>query len=113
MTRRDIDPSDIQAIVKTAFGSLDSASYMLLRVVEPSAARQWLRALTPTSLADGRVDEAYQIAFTAAGLRELNVDQEIMKGFSPEFVEGMAGNENRSRRLGDIGENSPQKWSWG
>jgi deferrochelatase/peroxidase EfeB len=113
MTRRDIDTSDIQAIVKTAFGSLNAASYMLLRVVEPSAARQWLRALAPASIANGRVDETYQIAFTAAGLRELGVKKEIIKGFSPEFVEGMAGNENRSRRLGDIGENAPQQWSWG
>jgi deferrochelatase/peroxidase EfeB len=113
MTRRDIDTNDIQAIVKTAFGSLNAASYMLLRVVEPSAARQWLRALEPASLANGRVDEAYQIAFTAAGLRELGVGEEIMDGFAPEFVEGMAGDENRSRRLGDIGENDPQQWRWG
>jgi deferrochelatase/peroxidase EfeB len=113
MTRRDIDTKDIQAIVKTAFGSLNAASYMLLRVVDAAAARQWLRVLAPASLADGRVDEAYQIAFTAAGLRELGVDKEIMKGFSPEFAEGMAGDKNRSRRLGDIGENAPQKWRWG
>ena len=25
----------------------------------------------------------------------------------------MAGDENRSRRLGDIGENAPEKWHWG
>ena len=37
----------------------------------------------------------------------------IMQRFSPEFVEGMAGDENRSRRLGDIGENAPEKWCWG
>jgi deferrochelatase/peroxidase EfeB len=113
MTRRDIDTRDMQAIVKTAFGSLNAASYMLLRVVEPAAARQWLRALAPASVADGRVDEAYQVAFTAAGLRKLGVDEKIMTGFSPEFVEGMAGDNNRSRRLGDIGENDPEKWSWG
>jgi deferrochelatase/peroxidase EfeB len=113
MTRRDIDTNDIQAIVKTAFSSLNAASYMLLRVVDPDAARQWLRVLAPTSLADGQVDEAYQIAFTAAGLRELGVDDEIMDGFSPEFAEGMAGCKNRSRRLGDIGENAPEKWRWG
>jgi deferrochelatase/peroxidase EfeB len=125
MTRRDIDTSDIQAIVKTGFGSLTAASYMLLRVVEPSAARQWLRALAPASIKrpdevkktiDGENrngDEAYQIAFTAAGLQKLGADEKIMAGFSPEFVEGMAGDKNRSRRLGDIGENDPQKWSWG
>jgi deferrochelatase/peroxidase EfeB len=113
MTRRDIDTKDIQAIVKTAFGSLNAANYMLLRVVDPSAARRWLRALAPASLADGLVDEAYQIAFTAAGLRKLGVEETIMERFSPEFVEGMAADENRSRRLGDIGVNAPAEWEWG
>ena len=36
-----------------------------------------------------------------------------MQRFAPEFVEGMAGNENRSRRLGDIGANAPANWNWG
>ena len=36
-----------------------------------------------------------------------------MKRFSPEFVEGMAGSANRSRRLGDTGANAPANWSWG
>jgi len=80
-----------------------------------TAAMIHLRSLAaaPASVANGRVDEAYQIAFTAAGLRELGVGEKIMDGFSPEFIEGMAGNENRSRRLGDIGENDPEKWCWG
>ena len=125
MTRRDIDTADIQAIAKTGFGSLTAASYVLLRVVESGAARRWLRGLAPTSLAkpsDVKTTldvekttgtETYQLAFTAAGLRELGVDESIMQRFSPEFVEGMAGDENRSLRLGDIGENAPEKWCWG
>ena len=120
MTRRDIDTSDIQAIVKAGFESLTAASYMLLRVGEPHPARQWLRSLAPTRLADlssngakKRVGEAYQVAFTASGLLALGVDRIIVERFSPEFVEGMAGAENRSQRLGDIGENAPPKWDWG
>jgi deferrochelatase/peroxidase EfeB len=116
MTRREIDKADIQAIAKTAFDSLKGASYMLLRVGEPQAARRWLRDLAPASLADisaGRVDETCQIAFTAAGLRALGVDDAILQRFSPEFVEGMASSDNRSRRLGDTGANAPAKWQWG
>jgi deferrochelatase/peroxidase EfeB len=119
MTRRDIDTKDIQAIAKAGFESLTAASYMLLRVGEPQPARQWLRSLNPTRLFDlsdngvkKPVDEACQIAFTASGLLALDVDQIILDRFSPEFVEGMAG-ENRSRRLGDIGENAPPEWDWG
>ena len=52
MIRPEVDSSDVQAIAWTAFGSLKGASYMLLRVVEPHAARQWLRGLAPASLHD-------------------------------------------------------------
>jgi deferrochelatase/peroxidase EfeB len=125
MTRRDIDTADIQAIVKTAFDSLKGASYMLLRVVEPHAARQWLRDLAPARLKrpeelkkkidseNEDAEDTYQIAFTASGLRALGVCKTIVERFSPEFVEGMACDENRSRRLGDIGANAPANWKWG
>src|SRR5258708_39026038 len=116
MTRSEIDTADIQAIAKTAFDSLKYASYVLLRVGESDLARRWLRNLAPASileLSGGRVEEAYQIAFTAAGLLALGIDKTIVRGFSPEFVEGMAGDENRSRRLGDTGANAPAKWKWG
>lgn len=120
MKRRYIDRNDIQAIAWTGFGSLNGASYVLLRVSESRSALQWLRALRPTSLADlsadgvkKRLDEAIQIAFTARGLRALGVDEAIVQRFSPEFVEGMGCDENRSRRLGDIGANAPANWDWG
>jgi deferrochelatase/peroxidase EfeB len=125
MTRRDIDAGDIQAITKTAFDALKGASYMLLRVVEPHTARRWLRDLAPTRLKrpeeleekidieNEHAEDIYQIAFTASGLLALEIHKTIVERFSPEFVEGMAGDENRSRRLGDIGANAPEKWLWG
>src|SRR5580698_1721091 len=116
--RSEIDSSDVQAIAWTGFDSLKGASYMLLRVSEPRAARQWLRGLAPASLGDllvdgmkRKIDETCQIAFTAAGLRALGVDETIVQAFSPEFVEGMTGSENRSQRLGDTGANAPANWS--
>jgi deferrochelatase/peroxidase EfeB len=120
MNRRYIERTDIQALVWTGFGSLRGATYLLLRIVEPHFARGWLRGLNPTSIADLsadgvklHVDEATQIAFTATGLRALGIDETIVQRFSPEFVEGMASDENRSRRLGDIGANAPANWDWG
>jgi deferrochelatase/peroxidase EfeB len=120
MTRRDIDASDIQAIARTAFGRLNGAVYLLLRVADAGSARAWLRALRPTSLADlsnGGVktflEEAVQIAVTAAGLRALGVGEQIVQRFAPEFVQGMASDENRSQRLGDVGANAPSNWLWG
>src|SRR5215813_3824219 len=99
--RSNIDAADIQAIAKTAFDSLDGARYMLLRVSDPAAARRWLRGLSPTSVSDlaERKAEAYQVAVTAAGLRTLGIGEDILRDFSPEFVDGMAASDNRSRRL--------------
>jgi deferrochelatase/peroxidase EfeB len=53
-----------------------------------------------------------QVAFTVDGLKALRVPNEAMAGFAPEFLAGMS-EESRSRRLGDVGENAPAKWSWG
>ena len=47
------------------------------------------------------------------GLRKLALDETILDGFSAEFLSGMCGDENRSRRLGDVGANSPEGWLWG
>ena len=116
MFRRDVDRPDIQAFAYTAFGSLTGAAYLLLRVVDPSAARRFLGALSLASVADlerATLAEATQCAITAAGLRALGVAEAVVQRFDPEFVEGMAGDPNRSLRLGDIGANAPERWAWG
>ncbi|MBV9287531.1 MAG: peroxidase [Hyphomicrobiales bacterium] len=120
MTRRDVDRSDIQAIAYTAFGKLTGAAYVLLRVIDAPAARRFLAALKLASVADlktgaepAELAEATQCAATAAGLRALGVAESLVQRFNPEFVEGMAGSANRSRRLGDIGANAPDRWTWG
>jgi len=37
----------------------------------------------------------------------------VVEEFSDEFRDGMAGDPNRSRRLGDVGPDSPAHWYWG
>jgi deferrochelatase/peroxidase EfeB len=116
MFRRDVDHSDIQAFAYTGFGSLSGAAYLFLRVADAPSARVFLGDLKIASiddLAPANLAEATQCAITAAGLRALGVDESVVSRFNPEFVEGMAGNPNRSRRLGDIGANAPDKWTWG
>ncbi|WP_159982554.1 MULTISPECIES: peroxidase [unclassified Novosphingobium] len=116
MSAAATETGDIQAIVDRGFGSLRAARYLLLRVIDPAAARAWLRSLTVTSLAEAkshRVSCVDQIAFTAAGLRALGFAPDDIPGFAPEFLDGMAGDERRSHRLGDAGENAPQYWNWG
>ena len=116
MFRRDVERPDIQAFAYTGFGSLSGAAYLLLRVVDAPSARGFLGELKIASIEDleqAKLAEATQCAITAAGLRALGVDESVVSRFNPEFVEGMAGNPNRSRRLGDIGANAPDKWTWG
>ncbi len=110
------EAADIQALVDRGFNSLPGACFLLLRIDDAALARPWLRSLDVTSLAQARAarqPQACQIAFTAAGLRALGVEVTPAAGFDPQFIDGMAGDERRSHRLGDEGANAPANWQWG
>lgn len=110
-----VEFADIQGLVRFGYGALTEASFHLLRIRDRAAARLWL-ASAPVSNAvalSQAPDTALQVAFTADGLRSLGLAEDILAGFSAEFCSGMAGEENRSLRLGDVGANSPQHWEWG
>ena len=111
-----IDLHDIQAIVRSGFGKLAGCCYLLLRVVDAKPARAWLRTQHAASIGDlasGFLEDVVQIALTAAGLRALGIQDDVISSFSAEFVTGMADDPSRSRRLGDIGGNAPANWQWG
>ena len=110
-----VDFADIQGLVRFGYGALTEAAFLLLRIRDASAARAWL-ASAPISNAVAlpqSPDKTLHVAFTCEGLRSLGVADEVLTGFSAEFYSGMTGDENRSRRLGDLGTNSPQYWDWG
>jgi deferrochelatase/peroxidase EfeB len=112
--RNELD--DIAALVRTGFGDLGGAAYLLLRIADPARARAWLagqRVASAADLAAGHLDQALQIAFTARGLAALGIEGERIETFAPEFLDGIAGDERRSSRLGDIGANAPARWQWG
>ncbi len=116
MTRAaQIDFADIQGIVRFGYRALTEASFLLLRIRDAAAVRQWLAAAPVTNAVELATapDTALQVAFTCEGLRALGCAEEILDGFSAEFYAGMAGDESRSRRLGDTGANSPRYWTWG
>jgi Dyp-type peroxidase family len=113
--KSQVDYHDIQGIVRFGYPRMTEACYFLVTINAPSAARAWLNnALITTAV---KLDEppktALQIAFTREGLEFLEVPQKVIDGFSAEFVSGMSADTNRSRRLGDIGANSPSNWKWG
>ena len=110
-----IDYRDVQGLVRFGYGHLPEACFLLLRVERAAAARSWL-ATVPISTAEELAEPpltALQIAFTSDGLRALGVPASIVGRFSPEFLTGVSGEDSRSRRLGDVGANSPTRWQWG
>ena len=118
MNNTAVDFSDVQGLVRFGYGKIRGASYALLRVKNSGAACAWLQtALRSDAIVTAEEQprapaSALQVAFTAAGLEAIGIPQTIVQGFSPEFFGGI-GNQNRSRRLGDIEANAPGKWEWG
>ena len=106
---------DIQAILRFGHGHLTAAAFWLLRIADPAAAREWLGRAPVTSAGSRNPlpNTALQVAFSAEGLRALGLPEAVTAGFSDEFNAGMAGDESRSRRLGDVGDNAPSLWRWG
>jgi len=110
-----VDYSDVQGLVRFGHARMTDACYFLVNIKQTAAARQWL-ATAPVTTAvtlNPPPKTALQVAFTRQGLEALRVPQSVVAGFSPEFIAGMASDENRSRRLGDVATNSPANWRWG
>src|SRR5260370_5048940 len=110
-----VDYNDVQGLVRFGFGKMTEACYYLLNVKNAPAARAWLTTAPITTAVEMNPppETALQIAFTRQGLEALGVPGKVIAGFSSEFISGMAGDESRSRRLGDSGANSPIRWRWG
>jgi len=106
---------DIQGLLRFCFKHHTEAVFLLLKVRDAAAARQWLGQVQVTSSVslDPLPKTVLQVALTSAGMRALGVGADVVSGFSEEFLEGMAGDPNRTRRLGDVGENAPDRWDWG
>lgn len=115
MTPRIPEADDVQALAESGFSSLTAACFLLLRVRDAAAARTWLRTAPVTTAAALRqyLPTALQVALSAPGLRALGMPEQVLAGFSAEFLSGMADDPARSRRLGDVGANAPQGWAWG
>lgn len=110
-----VEYGDVQGLVRFGHAHMTEACYFLLNIRNPSAARLWLSSAPVTSAvtATPLPKTALQVAFTRPGLEALSVPPRVIAGFSAEFIAGIASDENRSRRLGDIGRNSPAHWRWG
>lgn len=109
------DFDDMQALVRFGHGHLKESRFLLLSIEDKQHAGRWLQD-SPVSSAtrqEERPTSALQIAFTPAGLAKLGLAEEVLSQFSDEFLVGVNGDENRSRRLGDINCSAPCHWQWG
>jgi deferrochelatase/peroxidase EfeB len=107
--------NDIQALARFGHGGLKEARFLLLQIVNAEQACQWL-SVAPVNSAEwteSPPETALQIALSAEGLRTLCIDEDVLEGFSEEFIVGMVGDRSRSRRLGDVADNAPEHWTWG
>ncbi len=114
-TSAEFEFDDLQALVRYGHGKLSETCFMLLDIVDADAAKKWLSTAPVTSsvAGDGPPSTALQVAFSVDGLRALGLGEALLDGFSSEFIVGLAGDESRSRRLGDVGRNAPEQWEWG
>jgi deferrochelatase/peroxidase EfeB len=111
----DFEFEDLQGLIRFGYGKLTDTSFLLLNVINSTAAKDWLKT-APISNAvklDEPPETALQIAFTSQGLRTLCLHETTIESFSDEFITGISGDESRSRRLGDVDMNSPENWAWG
>jgi hypothetical protein len=110
----EVDYEDVQGLVRFGYKRMTKASYALVRVKDPAAAKAWLRTVPVTSAVtmDPPPKSALHVAFTVSGLRALGVAEAVIEGFSHEFRDGMV-QEYRSRQLGDVEANDPKGWDWG
>lgn len=110
-----VEFNDIQALARFGHGHLLDSSFLLLTIKNRGEAGRWLKQVNVSSATSGQrpPDTALQIAFSPSGLTELGLADDVLHQFSDEFISGMNSDENRSRRLGDVGTNAPSHWRWG
>ena len=105
----------MQGLIRFGYGKLTEACFFLCSIDNSQLAAEWFAKVdvSTAELQSPPPLTALQLAFTAKGLQRLGVADQIVGGFSAEFLSGMTGETNRSRRLGDIDENAPARWLWG
>jgi deferrochelatase/peroxidase EfeB len=115
MAFSNADYRDMQGLLRFGHARLTEACFLLLRIEDAAAAGHWLESapVTTAEVQHPLPTRALQIALTCEGLRKLGLPDDLLNAFSAEFLSGMSGDENRSRRLGDVGANAPAYWQWG
>src|ERR1041385_4387454 len=102
---------EIQAIVLRPRPAPYFGTYVLLRIDDPRAGREFLRRLTPHIASSANWWDTAKtwlaVAISYKGLEALGLPKESLQSFPEAFRAGMAA---RARQLGDEGVNDPAHW---
>lgn len=111
---QSLELSQIQAFLIRDYKEFPFSKYFLLQVTDAENAKKFISSKSQivTNSASGPGDSAFNIGFTAEGLRVLGVTQNNIQTFAREFREGMV-TPHRQRLLGDHDSNDPKNWNWG
>lgn len=109
----ELESHEIQSLIFGGLKFLEEGTALLFELSQDNA-KLWLRDILPSiSFSDGRtLDEAIMLALAASALPKLGLPQSSIATFPPSFTDGMSA-PWRSRALGDVGANAPDKWWWG
>jgi Dyp-type peroxidase family len=110
-----IDLADVQGNVLRGY-TYPCAAYLFLRIDDNMQARALMRRMLPLVASaepwpDGAPPPtALHVAFTYAGLAQLDLAPAVLASFPEAFRDGMAA---RAERLGDRGPSAPEHWEDG
>ena len=112
-----VNLADLQGNILRGYTNKPHVRYLILEVVEPSAARRWLAGsvsgrngvpqITSGDWGANKPDTCFNIGLTYEGLRALGTPSSSLEMFPNEFVEGMTA---RALKLGDVGASAPENW---
>lgn len=109
--------ADLQGNILRGYTNKPHVRYLILEVVERSAARRWLAdsvsgrngvpQITSGDWGEKKPDTCFNIGLTYEGLCALGTPSASLKMFPNEFIEGMTA---RAVKLGDVGRSAPENW---
>lgn len=110
-----LELKDIQGYILNEYPQLIFSRFSFLKMGDARLAKEWLSNLFDkiTNAEPNLAKEtALNIAFTANGLKALEMNAQNINAFTTEFREGMV-TDHRKRLLGDIDSSDPKLWQWG
>lgn len=110
-----VERADVQGLVVSGYAALPASALLFVRFDEGDP-HGWLRRLLPRVSSAARSERLephrVNVAFSYRGLERLGLSPASLSGFARAFRQGMAHPE-RSRALGDVGEDAPEHWELG